>query len=864
MWKATLKGILARRVRLALTALAVLLGVSFVSGTYVLTDTLDRSFAGVFEASLTDVDLVVRRTDSFADPGGGRGERGSRGGSDPFPEAVLTQVEQVPGVASVHGWIQEEVGLVDPAGEAISTGGAPGLGLAWDQDDDQGPFRVVHDDGRRSRAPRRAGEVAIDAGTAREHGFRVGDPIDVVIDGPKQQFRIVGLFSLGGQTDLGSITAAAFDLESAQELLGRPDQLEAVNVIAAPGVSSPALAERVAGVLGPSYAVEPASAVAADRGDNILRILDVLTQLLLGFASIGLVVGAFIIFNTFTILVTQRTREFGLLRAMGATPRQVVVSVLLEAVVIGAIASALGLAAGIVLGSGLLRVVNDVGFDLPAVTTVVQERTIIAAFVVGMVVTVVASVWPAVRAARVPPVAAINDLGPARTRSFGPRAAVGAAIVAAGIPILVIGLDRARSSSEVLGEMKWVALGVLVVFFGVITLIATFARPLAGLLGRPLRVIGVSGTLARANAMRNPRRTAATASALVIGLTLVSLVAIFGSSSKASVRQAVSQSIRADLVITTDDFSEFSEEIPERLRGLPEVEAVVAFKFDRVRVGMNGPEATLAGVDPEGLASVVALDLAAGSSALDDDGVLVSGAAAEEHGLSIGDQVVIEARDGVLSPTVTGITHRDDFTGGFPISFLVTRSTFTTRVDNDDQLSLVYITATGRADAARHSVDAALGGDFPNVAVLTLGEYQEDQEQSIDRVLAGMAALLLLSEIIAVLGIVNTLALSVFERTRELGLLRVVGMTRRQVRRMVRGESVIIALIGGVVGIALGVFWGWAFVSALQGQGITQFHVPPVQLAAFVAVSVLAGLAAALVPAWRASRLDVLDAIATE
>jgi len=850
MWKATIRGLLARKVRLALTALSVLLGVSFVTGTYVLTDTLDASFQTFFQRTVEGVDLVVRLRAPF----GGDGER------DRAPEDLVEQVREVEGVGSAYGLLEDYAQFVDKDGNSIQNGGAPTIGLSWSQAPDADePLRL--DEGR---APRRDGEVAMDIGTATRHGFKVGDEVDVLLEGPKERFRIVGLFGFGDELDALAVTFAAFDLETAQRVFGAPDRIDAVNVTTAPGVSPAELQARIQERLGPGYEVELASDFASDRSSEFSEFFDLLTQLLLGFAAIGLVVGAFIIFNTFAILVAQRTREFGLLRAMGASGPQVVVAVVLEAALVGLVAALLGLAAGVGLAALLLAVVSELGFDIPDGPLLVEERTIIAALAVGVLVTVASSVIPALRASRIPPMAAINDVLPERPRPFRRRRILGALFVLASIPCLVIGVDRSRKAVDVTDEIWLVALGALLLFFGVVLLLATFARPLAGILGRPLRALGITGTLARGNAMRNPRRTAATASALVVGLALVGLVAIFGESAKASVAAAVDRGIRADFVLKAQQFVGFSPQVADRLRELPELDAVASFRFGNVRIELE--EETVTGVDPDALARVVDLRVRAGSIAdMGDDGMLVHTDTAERFGLRLGDAYAVQLPRGFVTLRVAGIYEQEDFTGGFPISVVVAQPAYEQGFGTDDQDSLVYVSARdGDTAAARRAITQALGDDFPNIDVLTREEYKDEQERAIDRFLAVTVALLLLAEIIAVLGIVNTLALSVFERTHELGLLRVVGTSRRQVRRMVRGESVIVALLGGLIGTVVGLVWGWVFTVALESQGITRVRVPVGQLVIFVVLSMIAGLAAALYPAWRASRLDVLQAIATE
>ncbi len=601
MWKVTLRGILARKVRLVLTALAVLLGVSFVSGTYVLTDTLDQSFRGLFRQFASGIDLVIRQEAPF----------GGDTGRDRFPGTLVEQAAAVPGVATANGFLQDYAQFVDQQGDAIQTGGAPTRGISWSQDGSKGPLQLVADGGRRGHPPRGRHQVAMDAGTAREFGFHIGDRVRVLLEGPAERFTIVGLFTFGNQQEIGALTFGAFDLSTAQEVFGAPELVDWVNVTAEPGVSIRELRTQLGAAIGPEYDVELASSFTADNGDQVLDFLDLLTQLLLGFAAIGLVVGAFIIFNTFSILVAQRTREFGLLRAMGASGRQVILSVVVEATVVGLIASIAGLVVGFGLAAGLLALVSALGRDFPDGSLILTDRTVIASLAVGVVVTVASSLWPAVRAARVPPVAAINDVLPAHARPLRWRILAGTVLVAVAIPALIIGLDRTRDAIDVVNEIWLVALGALLAFLGAVVLLAAFARPLAGFLGRPLRALDVTGVLARANAMRNPRRTAATASALVIGLALVGLVSIFGASAKASVNAAVKAGVRADFVLKAQQFSGFSQQVADRLDPLPELDAVAAFRFGNVRV--NTQEEVVAGVSARELGPVVQLDLEEGS-----------------------------------------------------------------------------------------------------------------------------------------------------------------------------------------------------------------------------------------------------------
>ena len=480
MWKATIRGLFVRKIRLALTAMAVLLGVSFVAGTYVLTDTLDRSFQGVFDQSVEGIDAVVRLRPPF----GGDGDR------ERFPESLVTRVRDVAGVRSATGFVQGYAQFVGRDGEAIQVGGAPTFGISWAQRGRDGPLRLIDADGQgaKSRPPRAPGEVAMDAETARRNDFSVGDRVDILTLGPKEQFRIVGLFGFGSAEELGAVTFAAFDLSTAQAAVGAPGLIDAINVTAQTGTNRRDLRARLAAELGGAYEISSGRQVADDRGEQVLDFLALLTQLLLGFAAIGLVVGAFIIFNTFTILVAQRTRELGLLRAMGASRRQVIGSVIGEAAVVGVVASDRR-SRDRCRASRVSCSSSPGGWasTFPRGRSSSGNARSWSRSLVGLVVTVVSAIWPALRASRVPPVAAINDVGTTSERSLRARGVLGVLIGAAGIPFVALGLDRTADATNAVDEIWVVAVGALLVFFGVVVLLATFARPLASALGAPFR-----------------------------------------------------------------------------------------------------------------------------------------------------------------------------------------------------------------------------------------------------------------------------------------------------------------------------------------------------------------------------------------
>lgn len=852
MGKATIKGILARKLRLALTTLAVLLGVAFVSGTYVLTDTMERSFDLIFRRTVTDVDLVVRARDPYT----GGGSQRTR-----IPDTTLDGVRAVDGVATADGTTFGYAQFVDRSGDSIQNGLAPTIGLSWPESE-AGPLELA-DDGI-SRPPRDDREVLVDEGTARDHGLAVGDRVRVLLQGPAEQFTIVGLFGLKGQADLGGVTVAAFDLPTSERVLASPGALDAIYVTTDPGVSAGTASRDLSAALGPRFEIVPAAQLAEERAEPVRQGVGNLRMALVGFAAVGLVVGSFIIFNTFAILIAQRTRELGLLRALGASRAQVLGSVVLEAVIVGVVAAGLGLAAGIGLARVLLRAVgfSSIGLGAPEANPVVLGRTVVAAVLVGVVVTVASALIPAVRAARTSPVAAINELPHGGSAPLRRRALVGVLVTIAGVGALVLGFRV--DATQLAQRVQVVAVGALLAFFGVVMLVAALARSMARVIGWFLSRRGVTGRLAQGNAMRNPRRTAATSAALVVGLSLVCLVAIVSASVKSSIRTGVQEGVRADYILSAQGLTGFSPQVSERVASLPSVEATTGLRLGRVRIGER--QQLLVAVDPAALRRVLDLDITAGDAqGLTTGGVLVSRDEAEHYGVGPGDRLpLIYPLSGPVEVPVAGVYDRKQFTGGYPVPLgVVSIASEEQNFGGVQQDTLVYVKARpGESAPARRQIEDAIGDAFPNVEIDSRTEFQDMQEGTVDQFVAGLVALLVLSEIIAVLGIINTLLLSVYERTRELGLLRVVGMSRIQVRRMVRGESIIIAVIGCLFGLGLGIFWGWAFTTALREQGLDQFDVPPLQVAVFLVFSVIAGVVAAWLPAWRASRLDVLEAIA--
>jgi putative ABC transport system permease protein len=848
VWRATFKSLLARKLRLALTALAIVLGVGFVVGTLVLTDTLSRAFDQAFAVTTEGTDVVVRGASAFdpgfADPGGGAFEE-----QRPVPEDLLEEVAAIDGVAGAAGEVSGYAQLIDPrTGEPIETMGAPTIGMSWNPA--SGAIEV------REGTPPGPGEVAVDADTADRFDLRIGQRIEVILVGPTETFTISGTVGIGDLEGFGGGTLTVFDLGTAQEVFDRLGEFDSISVAGEEDVSVAALRARIQSVLPRGYEAVSASSVAAENADEIEEGLGFFRTGLLVFAFVSLFVGAFIIFNTFNIIVTQRTRELGLLRALGASRRQVQLSVLAEAVIIGLIASVAGIGLGLLLSFGLRELLDAFGISLPSTAAVLLPRTFIVGVAIGTVVTVVAGVAPARRASRVSPIEALRETEGGPTASLRRRVIVGGLVTAVGAAALLYGLFGGPSEAASI-----VGIGAALTFVGVGILSPLVARPIAGLLGAPLRAIGFAGRLGRENAMRNPRRTASTAAALMIGLGLVTFVAVFADSLKASSEAALEEAIRSDFILTTGGFAPLSPQVAEDLETRPEVAVVSATRLGVIRVA--GGTDFVTAIDPGTFGRVTNTEFAAGSlgSLRQPDTLVVLDDVAESHGWGIGDRIEVRfAQTGNREFTVGGLYEDPQVLGNYAMSFDAFEENFAQRLDT---YVLVKLAEGVSPEEGRRVLEAATE-PFPNVQVQDQAGFKEQQEQLIDQLLAMVQVLLLLAIVIALFGIVNTLGLSIYERVRELGLLRAVGMSRGQVRRMIRSEAVIIAVLGGLLGAAIGVLFGWAMQGALAPLGIDRLRVPFASIALYLVAAGLAGVVAAIWPARRAARLNVLEAISYE
>lgn len=844
MWRATLRSLLDKKVRLALTALSVVLGVGFMAGTFVLTDTMTKAFDELIVTGTVGTDVLVRSRLGFE----GDGAAGVETQRKPLRDALLENVLQVDGVAGAYGDVAGIAQMIDPdTGEPIGTLGPPTLGSSWN--DVQQVFTI-----REGEPPSGFGEVAVDAASARSHGLEVGETIEVLSQGPPREFRISGVVGYGESDNLLGATIVLWDLPTAQIVLGRQGRLDTISVVADEGVRPEELAARVEAALPENAEVVTAATLADETQDQVREALGFFQTALLVFAVVALFVGAFIILNTFSIIVAQRTRELALLRALGASRRQVTASVVLEAGAVGVVAAILGVAAGVGIAIGLRAAFSAIGVDIPSTGMQLLPRTIVVSAVVGILVTVVASVVPARRAGRVAPIEALRESQQSTDGASGRRLVVALAVTAVGVALLLAGLFVLDSN-----EALTVGVGAAVIFVGVALLSPAIARPVVRVLGWPIRRLGVPGKLGTENAMRSPRRTAATAAALMIGLGLVAFVTILSSSLKASLQLTLEETLKADFILSGTSFTGISPKAAEHIAEQPAVSAVAEFKQAGFQV--DGDNAFVTGATVEALEQVVTLDMVEGDPAALGDGILVHRDAAEARGLEVGDRLrVAFAETGPSDLPIVGIHGEDSLVGEYVISLETFDANFTGLLDT---FVLVKGAEGVEVDAVRRAVEDTVA-QYPNIDVQDQAGFREKQAGFLDQLLALVLVLLALSIVIALFGIVNTLSLSIYERTRELGLVRAVGMTRRQVRAMVRWESVIISILGALLGMLVGLFFGWAMQRALAPEGITVLSIPFGQLIPYLALAALAGILAAIFPARRAARLDILQAIAYE
>jgi putative ABC transport system permease protein len=851
-----LRGLAGRKLRATLTAVAIVLGVAMISGGYVLTDTINKAFDTIFQQSYKNADVVISGKAAF------QNRQGNGVDVPTFPESLLAKVKALPDVAYAAGDVGDtQTRLVDKHGKSISSGGAPNIASGVDPHGDQrfNPLSLTA-----GRWPSRPDEIAIDKSTADKEHFKIGDSIGVTSRGAEHRFRIVGFVDFSGVQSIGGATISVFDTPTAQQLFGKVGRLDFIRVQSKAGVPTAKLLSEIGPLLPSTAQARDAAAQAKEDKKDVSGFLKVIQYALLAFGGIALFVGSFVIANTLSITIAQRVREFATLRTIGASRRQILWSVVLEAFVVGA----LGAVAGLFLGLGIAKLLNAlmsaVGIDLPQTGTVFATRTIVVSMLVGILVTLLASLRPAARATRVPPIAAVREgfvLPPGRLARF--RTLFGVLVTALGVGLLALGLFV--HGQAVAQHLLALGVGLLLLFVGVSIFAPKIVPPLAHVLGWPAtRVGGAAGALARENAMRNPSRTASTAAAVMIGLGLVTFVALLGQGLRSSFESAVNQLFVGDYALTaTNTFQPLTIEAEQALAKTPGLEAVSG-----IRAGSGqylGKVHNLTAVEPN-MDKVIRLDWKEGSSAvpaqLGRDGMFTNDDYAKKHHLHLGSPVRIQVPSGqYLQVRVKGIFKNPK--GGSPFAeATISAALFDANFPRPQNEMALMNVRGGVTDANTAALERQLRL-FPDAKVQTESQFKKNFEKPINSLLGLLYALLGLSVIVSVFGVINTLVLSVFERTRELGMLRAVGMTRRQVRRMIRHESIVTALIGAALGIAIGFVLAALVTTELSSQGFV-FAVPYSNIVLFVVAAIIVGILAAVLPARRAARLDVLQALQYE
>ncbi|HEY2209913.1 MAG TPA: FtsX-like permease family protein [Gaiellaceae bacterium] len=855
MLRVALKGLAARKLRAFLTALAIILGVAMISGTYVLTDTINSAFTSIFTQTYQNADAIISGKTAFTNDNGNGVQAPS------FPESLLGKVRALPDVNAAEGSVtDDQTKLVGRNGKVVSTHGAPSLAFSVNPTGDQrfNPLKLTAGDW-----PSGPNEIAIDTHVASSKHYAVGDTVGVERNGPVQQFRVAGIVKLPG-VSIGSATISVFDLPTLQNLLGRVGKLDLIRVQSKAGVPTSKLIEEINPLLPASAQVRDVNAQVKEDKKSVSGFTNFIRYFLLAFAGIALFVGSFVIANTLSITIAQRTREFATLRTLGATRRQVLKSVIVEALVIGILGSVIGLFLGLALAKGLNAIFKVIGFNLPTAGTVFATRTVIVCLVVGTLITLFASLRPARRATRVPPIAAVREgaeLPRGRFARWTPW--ISAATLLIGILLLAYGVLGHNLPTAT--RLFSLAIGILLLFFGVSANASRVVRPLASVLGWPAtRIGGAAGTLARDNAMRNPKRTASTASALMIGLALVTFVAILGQGIRSSFESAVDDLFKADYALTSQDtFTPLTIEAEKAAAKAPGVTVVSGIRAGSAKV--FGSVQNLTGADPQ-LTKVVHLDWKEGSNAvpagLGQTGAFVDDKYAKKHHLHIGTPLTLETPTArVLHLKVDGVFKLPK--GGSPFGTVTISNALFDKnyVDPQNEMAFVNIQG-GVTDANTAALNKAVAG-FADAKIQTHQQFKTNFEKPLNGILSLLYVLLALSVIVSLFGIVNTLVLTVFERTREIGMLRAVGLTRRQTRRMIRHEAIVTSLIGAALGIVVGFFLAILVTHALSDEGIV-FAVPWLSIVFFVIAAIVVGLLAAIWPARRAANLNVLEALQYE
>ena len=842
MFRVAVKNLFSHKFRSLALVFTVVLGVSFVVGTYVLTDTITHVFDDIFTDVYSTIDVNVRHTSDL----------GLDAVRPPLPESVLRDVETVPGIRSAEGNIFGiGVDIIDAHGTRLGNPQAPSFGTTWSQDEALTPFTL-----RGGRKPVADGEVAIDARSFDDGHFALGDSILLVTPQGPRHFILVGVAGFGRASNIAGATISIFDMRTAQTLMNREGLFDSINIAAEPGVSAATLQDRVAAVLEPQYEAVTGTDLSNETAASVATSMAFFRTFMLVFAFVALFVGAFIVYNTYSIVIAERTRELALVRALGATGAAVLGSVLVEALITGLLAAGIGLACGILIAVGLRALLNALGLTMPSGDLTLLPRTICVALIGGPLVTVLASIVPALRAARVAPIKAMNAATSVRSSSV-PRAVAGGILLFGGIPMVMVGFDR--------GKLALVGLAVIATFVGVAMLAPSFSRPVATVLGAPVEYTrGVAGLLARQNARRTPRRTAATASALMIGTALMAAALVLSRSMNESVERAVTTGAVADLVVTSDNQLGFSDALATQIDSTPKVQAIARYRIGKFKLGnatkqiVGLPESALDATSP---GYAIDTGLAEGSFGdLADNGIAVNKDVASSHGWSIGDHIAVTLPTGTVDLRLAATYSHNTLVG----DYIIDESSFNRGYpQSNDFLVLVNVRNDADLRTVQTDIKQLVDQSYPGLKVQDRSEYVAASKARVAQFLNLVTALLVLAVAIALLGVLITMLLSVSERTREIGLIRAVGMTRRQIRSMIRWEAAIVSLYGAILGLGLGVFFGFALVKALSKQGLDVTVIPVPSLLVLALIIALLGVVASAYPSRRAARLNVIEAISS-
>ncbi|HEX8856209.1 MAG TPA: FtsX-like permease family protein [Thermoleophilaceae bacterium] len=853
MLATSLKGLTERKLRTFLTAFAVVLGVALISGTYILTDTISKTFDNVFTEVSKGIDVAVTPHKAFNDTNQGQNPPA-------FNAAILKQTQQVPGVQKAVGGVFDQASIIGKDGEKVGSNTTPNFVTNVEPE----PFNAFNYVS--GHAPTGPGEVALDKHTAADEGWKVGDKVKVLGHSAARTYTLVGIAKFGNLNSVAGAGIAVMTTPEAQKALDKVGRFDSVDIQAAPGVSADALAARVRADLPNTVTVRTGTEQARQDSQDVKDGFNFIKVLLLVFAGVALFVGAFMIFNAFSITIAQRTRELSMLRTLGASRRQVLNAVTGEALIVGFTASVIGLLAGLGLAPALKALFKAFGAELPSGGTVVETRTIVVSLLVGTLVTLVASLGPAVRATRISPIEGVREgaeIRGGRLARMKTPLAIGISVL--GIALLAFGLFGGQSGGAALGPVGG---GAALLFLGVALVSSRLVKPLSTVIGSPLeRSFGVTGQIARENSVRNPGRTAGTAAALMIGLALVVFVTIFAAGIRHSIDDAIGKSVTAGLVVENKDgWSLIPESTGQAVAKVDGVSSVSPVRYSAAHAKGIGNLDGLSGIDPATFTPLFHVEWKKGSdaiaSSLTDSGALASESWADSHNKKIGDQVTLQTQSGKEVPVTIKATYKNNV---HALGDMVITNSLMGREFGQKQAQYIFVGLQqgANADQARAQATKVVSSQFPTAEVVTKDGFKDTQTKWVNGILSFFYVLLSLAVIVSLFGIVNTLVLAIYERTREIGMIRAVGGSRKQVKRIVRYESIITALIGATLGTVLGVFFAIIVSRPLASEGFS-LSFPIATLIILLVLAALAGMVAAITPARRAAKLDVLKALAYE